>query len=289
MISNCGHDERWSYTGGAAGDNNGTEWQLVGWYSYPWNVMLRYPDAKVRNWMGDQATAAAKNNNIGYDQWQRQTFWTNLADSDYDAAKITVKCEADCSSGVLAIAKAAGYKFNIEALKKINQNGYTGNEEAILKAAGFVAHRESKYLTSGEYLDNGDVLLNTQNHTAFNVTRGSKCDASAVSAPIAKPAPSDSNKKSIEQVAREVIGGKWGNGEERIRRLKEAGYDANAVQKKVNDLLLCPNTIEYVVKPGDTLSGIAEKYGVTYQQLARDNGIKDPNIISVGQKIAIKR
>ena len=180
MISNCGHDERWQYSGGAAGDNTGTEWQLVPWYSYPWDVMLRYPDPNIRHWMGDQARAAALNNCIGYDQGQRQTFWINLADSNYDAAQITVKCEADCSSGVLAIAKAAGYRFNIDKLKNINQNGYTGNESMILKGAGFIAHRESIYLTSGEYLDNGDILLNTQNHTAFNVDRGSKCEASEV-------------------------------------------------------------------------------------------------------------
>lgn len=176
MLSNCGHDERWQYTGGMAGDQNG-EWSIVPWYSYPWNVMIRYPNAEVRHWMGNQARAAALNNNIGYDQWQRQTFWINLADSDYDAAQITVPCETDCSAGVLAICKAAGYKFNINALKSINQNGYTGNEEQILKQAGFEIHRENKYLISDAYLDNGDILLNTQNHTAFNITRGSKCDA----------------------------------------------------------------------------------------------------------------
>ena len=177
MISNCGHDERWAYSGGVAGDNNGTEWQLVGWYSYPWNVMLRYPNAEVRHWMGDQARAAALNDCIGYDQGQRGTFWVNLADSDYDVSQITVRCEADCSSGVLAIAKAAGYHFGIDALKGINHWGTTWGEEQILKDAGFEVHREYKYLNSDAYLDNGDVLLNTQNHTAFNVTKGKYCDA----------------------------------------------------------------------------------------------------------------
>lgn len=43
----------------------------------------------------------------------------------------------------------------------------------------------------------------------------------------------------------------------------------------------------YVVKKGDTLSGIARKYGTTYQKLAQYNGIANPNIISVGQKIRI--
>jgi GH25 family lysozyme M1 (1,4-beta-N-acetylmuramidase) len=177
MISNCGHDERWNYRGGNAGDNNGTEWQLVNWYSYPWNVALRYPDAVVRHWMGDQARAAANNNHIGYDQGQRLGFWDQLQKAGYDAAKISVNCETDCSAGVLAIAKAAGYHFGIQKLKDINQTGYTGNEEAILKNAGFEVLRDSKYLTSDKYLDNGDILLNTQNHTAFNVTRGAACDA----------------------------------------------------------------------------------------------------------------
>lgn len=43
----------------------------------------------------------------------------------------------------------------------------------------------------------------------------------------------------------------------------------------------------YTVKSGDTLSGIAAKYGMTYQTLASYNGISDPNKISVGQKIKI--
>ena len=43
----------------------------------------------------------------------------------------------------------------------------------------------------------------------------------------------------------------------------------------------------YVVKKGDTLSAIARKYGTTYQKLAQYNGIANPNIISIGQKIRI--
>ena len=43
----------------------------------------------------------------------------------------------------------------------------------------------------------------------------------------------------------------------------------------------------YIVKSGDTLSAIAEKYGTTYQKLAQYNGIANPNVISIGQKIRI--
>lgn len=44
-------------------------------------------------------------------------------------------------------------------------------------------------------------------------------------------------KKSVDEIAREVIQGKWGNGEERKKRLIAAGYDYAEVQKKVNKLI----------------------------------------------------
>ena len=41
--------------------------------------------------------------------------------------------------------------------------------------------------------------------------------------------------KSIDDVVKEVIQGKWGNGAERKRRLTEAGYNYAEIQKKVNN------------------------------------------------------
>lgn len=46
-----------------------------------------------------------------------------------------------------------------------------------------------------------------------------------------------SQKKTVDQIAHEVIEGKWGSGQERISRLKAAGHDYKAVQKRVNQLL----------------------------------------------------
>ena len=43
--------------------------------------------------------------------------------------------------------------------------------------------------------------------------------------------------KSIDQLAREVIAGKWGNGPQRRQKLAAAGYDFQAVQARVNQLL----------------------------------------------------
>jgi LysM repeat protein len=43
----------------------------------------------------------------------------------------------------------------------------------------------------------------------------------------------------------------------------------------------------YVVKPGDTLSSIAARYGTTVQELAALNGISNPNLIYAGQVLQI--
>lgn len=102
------------------------------------------------------------------------------------------------------------------------------------------------------------------------------------------PAPA----KTVEELAKEVLDGKWGNGEDRKKALTAAGYDYTAVQNKVNELVADgnasdPGYTEYTVVKGDTLSGIAAKYGTTYQALAAYNGISNPSIINVGQKIKI--
>lgn len=51
---------------------------------------------------------------------------------------------------------------------------------------------------------------------------------------VAADAPA---KKSVDELAREVIAGKWGNGATRKQKLTAAGYDYSAVQKRVNELL----------------------------------------------------
>lgn len=51
------------------------------------------------------------------------------------------------------------------------------------------------------------------------------------------PKPTVTPKKSIQEIAREVINGKWGNGDVRKQRLASAGYNYAEVQNEVNKLL----------------------------------------------------
>ena len=53
-------------------------------------------------------------------------------------------------------------------------------------------------------------------------------------APAPKPA---AKKKSVTEIAKEVIAGKWGSGDERKKKLTAAGYNYSAVQEKVNELM----------------------------------------------------
>ena len=46
-----------------------------------------------------------------------------------------------------------------------------------------------------------------------------------------------SSKKSIDEIAQEVIDGRWGNGKERKDRLTKAGYNYTSVQRRVNELI----------------------------------------------------
>lgn len=87
---------------------------------------------------------------------------------------------------------------------------------------------------------------------------------------------------SVDILASEVMAGKYGNGDVRKRVL---GSRYKAVQDKINGASKPAPQRVYVVKPGDTLSGIAAKFGTTYQALAKKNGISNPNRIYAGQKI----
>lgn len=52
-----------------------------------------------------------------------------------------------------------------------------------------------------------------------------------------KSTPVTPTKKSIDEIAKEVINGQWGNGQDRFNKLVAAGYDGNVVQNRVNEIL----------------------------------------------------
>ncbi len=64
----------------------------------------------------------------------------------------------------------------------------------------------------------------------------------------------NTNTKSVTELAKEVIAGKWGIGSDRKKRLNDAGYDYSAVQEKVNELLNVIVTKETLKSPAEPKS-----------------------------------
>ena len=96
------------------------------------------------------------------------------------------------------------------------------------------------------------------------------------------------SKKTIDELAEEVIAGKWGAGDARKARLEAAGYNYNEIQERVNAKLNHNKKVYYEVKAGDTLSSIAKKYNTTVDKIAKLNNIKNINMIYPGEKLRIK-
>lgn len=135
------------------------------------------------------------------------------------------------------------------------------------------AIKNGGYATSPTYINTIMSIINNNNLTKYDNVEDVE--------------NSVDNSKTIEEIVEEVIVGKYGNGEERKQKL---GILYNQVQKRVNEILgnnVSRETI-YIVKSGDTLSAIAKKYNTTYQKIAKDNNISNPNLIYPNQKLVIK-
>lgn len=177
----------------------------------------------------------ANDNAHGYDQTHRNG-------PDYD-----------CSSLVATALYEAGFN--------VSPYSWTGNLESQLRRCGFVDCK-APWLP-------GDVHLNIQHHVCMSINPAQIAQASINEKGTATGGKTgdqtgkeiwirdyyeysggwdvhlrykDQNAEeqsggSIDAVAREVIAGKWGNGETRKTLLTDAGYDYNTVQAKVNALL----------------------------------------------------
>lgn len=88
-----------------------------------------------------------------------------------------------------------------------------------------------------------------------------------------------------DTLASEVIEGEYGNGETRKVVL---GSRYNEVQNIVNNRLGANSAQYYTIQKGDTLSGIAVKFGTTVQKLCQLNGYANPDIIYAGVKMRVK-
>lgn len=189
------------------------------------------------NWM----ISTANNNIHGYDQKFR---WGQYGDYD-------------CSSAVITAWENAGVPV------KTNGATYTGNMYSVFKKCGFADVTESVNIATGKGIERGDVLLNRNHHTAMFIGNGQIVQASInEKGTVIGGKPGDqtgkefyirsyynypwdyvlrfnehdnmNTKKPDQEIAKEVIAGKWGNGVTRIDNLKNAGYNPDTIQNLVN-------------------------------------------------------
>lgn len=105
-------------------------------------------------------------------------------------------------------------------------------------------------------------------------------------------AKEEAPKKTNEEIAQEVIEGKWGNGSERKEKLTQAGYDYEEIQDIVDKKIAGdtkPSARRYTVKPGDNLWNIALRYlndGTRYTEIKKLNGLANDTIYP-GQELLI--
>ena len=182
----------------------------------------------------------ARNNAHGYDQRYR---WGEKGDYD-------------CSSAVITAWQTAGVPVKSKGAT------YTGNMKAAFLACGFTDVTGRVNLRTGAGLIRGDVLLNTTHHTAMYCGNGLEVEASINEKVTAVGGvPGDQTGReflirsyrnfpwncvlryqeaasiTVEEAARGVLAGKYGNGNDRKRAIAALGLDYNTVQRRVNELL----------------------------------------------------
>lgn len=192
-IAQASIDENGKTHGGKAGDQNGKEVKISNWYSYGksgWDVVIRPKDRNKAHKMAEAMKAACANDNIGYDQWERESLLTEVKKVGNDFSKITTPTETDCSALVATVIIATGTpEEKMRNKGRSNKLAYTGDLKSLCAASGeFTILTEKKYLTSGDYLLEGDIILNEKNHVVVAIENGSKAETSAPT-PASTPDP----------------------------------------------------------------------------------------------------
>lgn len=223
MIGHACKNEHETYKDGQAGDQTKVEVYIRTWYNRPWNVVLRAKDKNTREKLAQAMEMACKNESIGYAQNTRNTLWNNVKNYQFNPSKTTKAVNTDCSALVCVCCAYAGVPIHY---LQIGTNSLTTStlRKYLLSSGMFEALTNKKYLTSDKYLLRGDILLYEGHHTAINLDNGIYSNE-------------DIQLKTIDEVAREVINGKWGSGEDRKKRLTNAGYNYSEVQARVNQIL----------------------------------------------------
>jgi len=162
-----------------------------------------------------------------------------------EAARVFLGCPApedNCAAGVKYLwgyMKNKGYKID----KKTGQPGdviFLNTKKSSCGHVGIIDEvKDGKYITIE---GNKSNKVARGNYGIFSSTVYGICRPAypaSVSAPASSPAPSGNSGYTDQEikVAKDVIKGKYGNGQTRRNNLAKAGYDFNRIQGLVNKIL----------------------------------------------------
>lgn len=175
LIGHASIDERGKAKGGLAGDQTGKEVYTRNWYDKGWDAVLRPKTNALAENSARLCEILCENENVGYDQNQRNTLWTTYKKTLQISP--TVKVECDCSSFMTYCAILGGanivYGSNAPTTSTmVSKYKASGNYEVLT---------DKKYLEESDYLKRGDILVKKGSHTAMVLTDGAKANTSSYS------------------------------------------------------------------------------------------------------------
>lgn len=150
-------DENGNISGGAKGDQTGKEVAIEDYYDHSlgW-VVMRPKSASVAKKIARAMRCACKNDNIGYSQSDRNSLYNVSQNIGFKTARVTTKCNCDCSSLVRVCLAYAGIKvadFNTASERQVIQK--TGQFDLISSV-------------NKNMLREGDILITkSKGHTAI--------------------------------------------------------------------------------------------------------------------------
>lgn len=155
-----------------------------------------------------------------------------------------------------------------------------------------------QYTSSGSVNGiNGNVDMNNMYRDLINDIKGVKSTESNKTENVPQQTIKETTNKETTYTVKagdtlSGIASKYGTTYQelaRINNIKNPNLIYAGQVLKINSSNAAPNVETYIVKSGDTLSGIASKFGTTYQKIAKDNNISNPNKIYPNQKLVIKK
>lgn len=257
---------------GTKGDQTGREVMTQDWSTGgTWSYVIRAKSDAVANKIAAAMKAACANNNIGYSQSDRRSLYNIVSKNGWNIAAAG-RCNCDCSSLVAVCVNAAGIKVSPDMytgneLRILQSTGafttYTAasyTKSAANLKTGDILLRTGHTAVVVQGISRGSATPTPAKQSldvvAQQVKSGKFGNGDARKAALKRAgysdaeikqiqekvnalvkAPASTSKKSNEQIAAEIIDGKWGNGTARVNALRRAGYDAEAIQKIVNQKL----------------------------------------------------